>query len=79
MPGGFGTLDELYDILKLLQCKKITRKIPIKLIGSEYWDELINWDLMIANNTIARSDLNLFVTLDSVDDAFNYLVRNMKK
>ena len=79
MPGGFGTLDELFDILTLLQCKKITRKIPIILIGSEYWDELINWDLMIANNTIARSDLNLFVTLDSVDDAFNYLVRNMKK
>ena len=79
MPGGFGTLDELFDILTLLQCKKITRKIPIILIGSEYWDGLINWDRMIKHKTISRSDLKLFVTLDSVDKTFDYLVKNMQK
>ena len=79
MPGGFGTLDELFDILTMLQTNKISRKIPIVLFGSEYWDGLINWERMIENKTISRSALNLFVTLDSVDDVFDYLVQNMKK
>jgi len=79
MPGGLGTLDELFDILTMLQCKKISRKIPIILYGSEYWDGLINWDRMIENKTISKSDLKLFVTLDSVEEAFDYLVQNMKK
>ena len=79
MPGGFGTLDELFDILTMLQTNKISRKIPIVLFGSEYWDGLINWDRMIENKTISRSALNLFVTLDSIDDTFDYLVRNMQK
>ena len=79
MPGGFGTLDELFDILTMLQTKKISRKIPIVLFGSEYWDGLINWDRMIENKTISRSALNLFVILDSVDDVFDYLVKNMQK
>ena len=79
MPGGFGTLDELFDILTLLQCKKITRRIPIILFGSDHWDGLINWEKMIENKVISRSDLKLFVTLDSVDDAFDYLMKNMQK
>ena len=78
-PGGFGTLDELFDVLTLLQCKKITRKIPIVFFGSKFWNGLINWERMIENNTISRKDLNLFVTLDSVDDAFDYLVKNMQR
>ena len=78
MPGGLGTLDELFDILTMLQCKKITRKIPIILYGSEYWDGLINWHRMIENKTISISDLKLFVTLDTVEEAFDYLVKNMQ-
>jgi hypothetical protein len=79
MPGGFGTLDELFDILTMLQCKKITRKIPIVLFGSEYWNGLINWDRMIENKTISPSDLNYFVTLDSVDGTYAHLLNNMQK
>ena len=79
MPGGFGTLDELFDILTLIQCKKITRKIPIILFGSEYWNGLINWERMIENKTISRSDIELFVILDSVEETFDYLVKNMQK
>ena len=79
MPGGFGTLDELFDILTLLQCKKISRKIPIVLFGSKYWNGLIDWELMIKNKTISRTDLNLFVILDSVDDAYDHLIKNMQK
>ena len=79
MPGGFGTLDELFDILTMLQTNKISRKIPIILFGSKYWNGLINWDRMIENKTISRSALKLFVTLDSADDTFDYLVKNMQK
>ncbi|MDP6569818.1 MAG: LOG family protein [Candidatus Marinimicrobia bacterium] len=78
-PGGFGTLDELFDILTLLQCKKITRKIPIVLFGSEFWDGLINWDKLIQAGTISPEDVKLFVIKDSVEDTFNYLTRNMRK
>ena len=78
-PGGFGTLDELFDILTLLQCKKISRKIPIILFSTEFWDGLIDWDRMIKHKTISKEDLDLFVMLDSVDDAFDYLVKNMWK
>ena len=78
-PGGFGTLDELFDILTLLQCKKITRKIPIILFGSDFWNGLINWEKMIKRGTISRKDLDLFVIIDSVDEAFEYLVKNMQK
>ena len=78
-PGGFGTLDELFDVLTLLQCKKITRKIPIVLFGSEFWDGLINWERLIAAGTISKEDLNLFIIKDSVDNTFDYLVKNMQK
>ena len=78
-PGGFGTLDELFDILTLLQCKKITRKIPIILFGSNFWNGLINWEKMIKLGTISRKDLDLFVIVDSVDEAFEYMVKNMQK
>jgi len=78
-PGGFGTLDELFDILTLIQCKKITRKIPIILFGSDFWNGLINWEKMIKLGTISKEDLDLFVIIDSVDDAFKYLVKNMQK
>ena len=78
-PGGFGTLDELFDILTLLQCKKITRKIPIVLFGAEFWNGLINWERMVEENTISREDLDLFIILDTVDDTFKYLIKNMQK
>ena len=77
-PGGLGTLDELFDVLTLIQCKKITRKIPIILFGSEFWDDLINWDKMIENRTISPEDKKLFVTIDTVDDAYSYLISNMQ-
>ena len=59
--------------------QKITRKIPIVLFGSEFWDGLINWERMIENKVISRSDLDLFVILDSVDETFEYLTKNMQK
>ena len=78
-PGGVGTLDELFEILTLLQTKKIKRKIPIVLFGKDFWDGLIDWEKMISNNLISRSDLNLFTVIDSVDEAFDYLVKSVEK
>ena len=78
-PGGFGTLDELFDVLTLLQCDKITRKIPIVLFGSEFWEGLIDWERLIEVGTISKDDLNLFIVNDSVNGTFNYLVKNMQK
>ncbi len=77
--GGLGTLDELFDVLTLLQTKKVSRKIPIVLFGTEFWNGLINWDRMISNNVISRSDMDLFIILDSIDETFDYLTKNMQK
>ena len=78
-PGGMGTLDELFDILTLLQCKKITRKIPIILFGKKFWDGLIDWERMLDAGTMSREDLDLFVILDDVEESYDYLVANMQK
>ena len=78
-PGGFGTLDELFDVLTLLETRKISRKIPIILFGKDFWEGLIDWERLISNNLISESDLDLFVILDSVDEAFDYLINNMEK
>jgi len=78
-PGGFGTLDELFDVLTLIQCEKIKRKIPIILYGSDFWDKLINWDKMLEYGTISKEDLDLFVIIDNVDEAFDHLTNNMQQ
>jgi hypothetical protein len=59
-PGGFGTLDELTEILTLMQTKKIERPIPIVLYGSSYWHEVINFEALVRHGMIARDDLALF-------------------
>ena len=74
--GGVGTLDEFFDIITLIQTKKITRNIPIVLFGKNFWDGLIKQD-EVENKVISKSDLNLFVTLDTVDETFEYLKNNM--
>jgi hypothetical protein len=77
MPGGFGTLDELAEILTLVQTGK-TRRIPILLVGREFWQGLIQWfeDVMVKNQTIDRADLELFELVDRpqevVDAIFKY-------
>ena len=71
-PGGFGTLDELAEILTLVQTGK-TRPIPIILVGSAYWSGLINWfrDTLVAAGTIAAGDLKLFQIIDTPEDVVN--------
>ena len=69
MPGGFGTMDEVMEILTLVQTGK-TRKIPIVLVGSKFWDGLIDWfkDTLVMEGMIAEDDLDLFSLVDTADD-----------
>jgi len=69
LPGGFGTLDELAEILTLVQTGK-TRRIPIILVGSPFWEGLIKWfrDTLVAEQTIDEEDLNLFKVVDEPKD-----------
>src|SRR4029077_16269981 len=72
-PGGFGTLDELFEILTLAQTQKLAKKILVVIYGSEYWKRLINFDAMIDAGTIAAADLDLFRMVDSPEEGFEFL------
>ncbi len=72
-PGGFGTLDELFEILTLAQTQKLAKKILVVIYGSEYWKRLINFDAMIDAGTIAAADLELFRMVDSPEEGFEFL------
>ena len=72
-PGGFGTLDELFEILTLIQTKKIKKTIPIVLYGKEFWENIVNWDYLVKVGTISKKDLKLFLICDSVTEAYDYL------
>ncbi|MGK5168951.1 TIGR00730 family Rossman fold protein [Geodermatophilus sp. CPCC 205761] len=69
LPGGFGTLDELFEALTLVQTRKVTR-FPVVLFGSEYWTGLVDWirGTMVPAATIRESDLDLFTVTDDVDE-----------
>ena len=71
-PGGFGTLDEVFETLTLVQCKK-ARPVPIVLYGSQYWKRLLNTDLLVEEGVISPEDLKLFHCVDSVEDAWNFI------
>jgi uncharacterized protein (TIGR00730 family) len=72
-PGGFGTLDELTEILTLMQTRKIDRHIPVVLYGSAYWNEIINFDALLRHGMISREDLALFQFADDPDIALGLL------
>ena len=71
-PGGFGTLDELFETLTLVQCKK-AKPVPIVLFGSEHWRRLLNWPLLVEEGVIAEEDLELFQCVDSVEEAWRVI------
>ena len=72
-PGGFGTMDELFETLTLVQTGKIKKRLPIILFGSEYWNKIFDLSAMAEFGTISRDDLDLLHVSDSVDEAFTYL------
>jgi hypothetical protein len=73
-PGGFGTLDELFEVLTLVQCKK-AKPVPIFLFGSEYWKRLINFDVLVEEGAISADDLGLFQYVDEPEEAWEGIKR----
>ena len=77
-PGGFGTLDELTEILTLMQTQKLERRIPILLYGQSYWQEIINLKALARHGMIGREDLKLFTYVDSPAAALRRLKQILK-
>ena len=78
-PGGFGTLDELFELLTLVQTRKMTKPMPIVLFGTRYWREVINFDALVAHGTIDAKDVGLVHRTDSVDDAYEWVVARLSE
>ena len=78
-PGGFGTCDELFEILTLAQTEKLAKKILVVIYGSQYWKKLINFQTMIDAGTISRQDLDLFKIVDSPEEGFEFLRDGLTK
>ncbi|HID40266.1 MAG TPA: TIGR00730 family Rossman fold protein [Calditrichaeota bacterium] len=72
-PGGFGTLDELMEVLTLIQTKKLTKPLPIIVFGQDYWQEVIDIEAMAKWGTISRDDLKLFKVVNTAEEAFHHL------
>jgi uncharacterized protein (TIGR00730 family) len=80
-PGGFGTLDEFFEIITLIQTKKI-EPIPVLLYGKEYWGPLLRFfkdDLVEKHKTISANDMEIFKLVDSVEEAYDYIMKEVKK
>ena len=72
-PGGFGTMDELFELLTLIQTQKIDRDLPIVLYGKEFWDDVLDFDALVRWGTIAAEDIKLCHRASTPEDAFEYL------
>jgi uncharacterized protein (TIGR00730 family) len=71
-PGGFGTLDELFETLTLMQTDRMER-IPVVLFGSEFWRRIVNWDALVEAGTISPADLELFSFVETADEAWKII------
>ena len=78
-PGGFGTFDELFEILTLAQTQKLAKKILVVIYGSEYWKRLINFETMVDAGTISPDDLDLFKMADTPEEGFEFLREGLTK
>jgi uncharacterized protein (TIGR00730 family) len=76
-PGGFGTMDELFEILTLVQTRKIGRPLPIVLYGKKFWKDLIDFDALVRWGTISPRDLGLFKVVDTPKEAFEHLKKEL--
>jgi len=77
-PGGFGTLDEMMEILTLVQTGKMTKNIPIILFGSNFWKQILNFEALVEWGMICPEDLNLFTFCDTPQEAFEYLKKRLE-
>jgi uncharacterized protein (TIGR00730 family) len=78
-PGGFGTMDELFEILTLAQTEKLAKKILVIIYGSEYWNKIINFQAFVDSGTVSPPDLDLFKVVDNPEEAFEFLRDGLTK
>jgi uncharacterized protein (TIGR00730 family) len=78
-PGGFGTIDEMMEILTLIQTRKATKHLPMVLYGQEYWEKVLNFSEMLKYHTISKEDFKLFTYANSPREAFEYLKNDLTK
>jgi len=78
-PGGFGTLDEFFEIVTLAQTEKLAKKIVIVIYGSAYWKKIINFEAMVEAGTISAQDLELFKMSDSPEESFEFLKEGLTR
>jgi len=76
-PGGFGTFDELFELLTLVQTRKVSKPLPIVLYGSSFWDDVVRFDKLVKWGVIGRNDLDLFHRSDDPEDAFEFLTSRL--
>ena len=76
-PGGFGTLDELFELLTLVQTRKMRKPMPIVVFGAEYWGKVIDFDALVRHGTIDAKDVELMRFTDSVDEAYDWIVKQL--
>ena len=76
-PGGYGTLDELFELLTLVQTRKMRKPLPIVLFGTEYWKQIVDFDALARHGMISPTDIELVFRTDSVDEAYDWIVRQL--
>jgi uncharacterized protein (TIGR00730 family) len=76
-PGGFGTLDEMFEVLTLVQTEKLAKKISIVVYGSSYWNSILNLDVLVEKGAISPQDRALFQMADTPEEAFEILKNDL--
>lgn len=76
-PGGFGTMDELFEVMTLIQTKKTEKRVPIVLFGSEFWEKVVSFDTLVDWGVVSKKDLKLFRIMDSVEETYDFITNEM--
>jgi uncharacterized protein (TIGR00730 family) len=77
-PGGFGTMDEMFEMLTLVQTDKIRKKLALIIYDEKYWKSIINFDVLVEKGLISASDLKLFTFCNSLDEAYDAIIKHLK-
>jgi uncharacterized protein (TIGR00730 family) len=78
-PGGFGTMDEMFEMLTVIQTRKATKHVPVLLYGSEFWNEVVNIPALAKWGTISKDDLDMFKIVDSPEEAFEHIKKDFEE
>ncbi|MCK7520643.1 MAG: LOG family protein [Ignavibacteriales bacterium] len=76
---GLGIMDELFEIITLVQTAKVRKKLAVIIYDKKYWNKIINFDALVELGMISKSDLSLFTMCDTIDEAYDAIIRHLKK